>query len=128
VADDPVRVAVHVESSPSHHGPTWRAPDAPPRHRRHGPGPRGADDGRSAVRFASKTLKWRDDDTPVVPAMNPFEIPAVRWAFGLLSATMIVAIGVLFFEGTERLAVFLVAAVALVGEPLVLGKAMRQQQ
>jgi hypothetical protein len=35
--------------------------------------------------------------------------------------------GLLFFDGTEQLAVFAVAAVALVGEPLVLKRAVEQR-
>jgi hypothetical protein len=59
--------------------------------------------------------------------MSVLEIPLVRWAVGVVSASMVATIGFLFFDGTEQLAVYLVAAVALVGEPLVLGKAVRQQ-
>lgn len=63
----------------------------------------------------------------IVPAMSVLEIPLVRWAIGLTSGGTVAAIGLLLFDGTEQLAVFIVAAVALVGEPLVLKKAIEQQ-
>ncbi|MEF8973517.1 MAG: hypothetical protein V5A15_01395 [Haloarcula sp.] len=59
--------------------------------------------------------------------MSVLEIPLVRWGIGLMSGATTAAIGFLFFDGTEQLAVFVVAAVALIGEPLVLKQAIKQQ-
>jgi hypothetical protein len=44
-----------------------------------------------------------------------------------MSSATTAAIGLFLFDGTEQLVVFLVAAVALVGEPLVLKQAVKQQ-
>jgi hypothetical protein len=59
--------------------------------------------------------------------MSVLEIPLVRWGIGLMSSATTAAIGLFLFDGTEQLVVFLVAAVALVGEPLVLKQAVKQQ-
>jgi hypothetical protein len=59
--------------------------------------------------------------------MSVLEIPLVRWGIGLTSGSAVAAMGLLFFDGTEQLAVFAVAAVALVGEPLVLKRAVEQR-
>jgi hypothetical protein len=59
--------------------------------------------------------------------MSVLEIPLVRWMIGLTSSATVAAIGFLVFDGTEQLVVFGIAAVALVGEPLVLKKAVEQQ-
>jgi hypothetical protein len=44
-----------------------------------------------------------------------------------MSAATTAAIGVVFFDGTAQLVVFVVAAVAFVGEPLVLKQATNQK-
>jgi len=58
--------------------------------------------------------------------MSVFEIPLVRWAVGLSSASVVAAIGFFVFDGTEQLVVYAVALSALVVEPLVLKRAMEQ--
>lgn len=59
--------------------------------------------------------------------MSVFEIPLVRWAIGLFSASVVAAAGFFVFDGTEQLVVYAVALAALVGEPLVLKRAVEQQ-
>ena len=59
--------------------------------------------------------------------MNVFNIPLVRWAIGLTSASIAAAMGYFVFEGTEQLVVYFVAAVVLVGEPFVLKQVAHQQ-
>ncbi len=55
--------------------------------------------------------------------MSVLEVPLVRWAVGLSSASVVAATGFVVFDGFERLVVY---AVALVAEPLVLKRAMEQ--
>ncbi|ESS05674.1 MAG: hypothetical protein A07HB70_02152 [uncultured archaeon A07HB70] len=59
--------------------------------------------------------------------MSVLDVPLVRWAIGLFSASVVAATGFFLFDGTEQLAVYVVALAALVGEPLVLKRAMEQQ-
>jgi hypothetical protein len=58
--------------------------------------------------------------------MSVLEVPLVRWAVGLSSASVVAATGFVVFDGFERLVVYAVALVALVAEPLVLKRAMEQ--
>jgi hypothetical protein len=59
--------------------------------------------------------------------MSAIDIPAVRWASGLLSGGAIAVVAFVAFEGTAQLALYAAAAFALVSEPLVLGWMARQQ-
>ncbi|MFB6229477.1 MAG: hypothetical protein ABEH88_13180 [Halobacteriales archaeon] len=59
--------------------------------------------------------------------MNVIEIPVVRWAAGLLSGGSIVAVAFFTADGTMRLVLYVMAAFALVSEPLVLGWIARRQ-
>jgi hypothetical protein len=59
--------------------------------------------------------------------MSVFESPLVRWTIGLFSASMFAAAGFFVFDGSEQLAVYAMAVVALVGEPFVLKQVAKQQ-
>ncbi|MFB6228276.1 MAG: hypothetical protein ABEH88_06860 [Halobacteriales archaeon] len=59
--------------------------------------------------------------------MSVIDIPAVRWASGLLSGGAIAVAAFVAFDGTTQLALYAMAAFALVSEPIVLGWMARQQ-
>ncbi len=58
--------------------------------------------------------------------MNVFEIPAVRWASGLLSGGSIAVVAFFIADGTTQLALYAMAAFVIVAEPIVLGRVARQ--
>jgi hypothetical protein len=58
--------------------------------------------------------------------MSALEIPAVRWASGVLSGGSVAVMAFLVADGTTQLALYAMAAFLIIAEPIVLRRAVQQ--